>query len=106
MVYSPSWNVLVDYKDYCHASASIVTPPSPSSHNNQQSDTAVMSPLGYAVITHRAIVTLVYYGHLGTNHKCPDNQGVLIFQVSLYDKVLFVKPPYHIAPTFHGLKFS
>ena len=28
----------------------------------------------------------VYYGHLGTNHKCPDYQGVLIFQVSLYDK--------------------
>ena len=28
----------------------------------------------------------VYYGHLGTNHKCPDHQGVLIFQVSLYDK--------------------
>ena len=28
----------------------------------------------------------VYYGHLGTNHKCHDYQGVLIFQVSLYDK--------------------
>ena len=28
----------------------------------------------------------VYYGHLGTNQKCPDYQGVLIFQVSLYDK--------------------
>ena len=28
----------------------------------------------------------VYYGHLGTNHKCPDYQGVLIVQVSLYDK--------------------
>ena len=31
-------------------------------------------------------VELVYYGHLGTNHKCPDYQGVLIFQVSLCDK--------------------
>ena len=31
----------------------------------------------------------VYYGHLGTNKKCPDYQGVLIFQVSLYDKALF-----------------
>ena len=27
----------------------------------------------------------VYYGHLGTNKKCPDYQGVLIFQVILYD---------------------
>ena len=32
------------------------------------------------------IVEPVYYGHLGTVHKCPDYQGVLIFQVSLYDK--------------------
>ena len=31
----------------------------------------------------------VYYGHLGTNKKCPDYQGVLIFQVSLYDKAPF-----------------
>ena len=30
----------------------------------------------------------VYYGHLGTK-KCPDYQGVLIFQVRLYDKVPF-----------------
>ena len=29
------------------------------------------------------------YGHLGTTHKCPDYQSVLIFQVSLYDKVSF-----------------
>ena len=28
----------------------------------------------------------VYYGHLGTTKKCPDYQGVLIFQVSLYEK--------------------
>ena len=28
----------------------------------------------------------VYYGHLGTNKKCPDYQGVLIFKVILYDK--------------------
>ena len=32
----------------------------------------------------------VHYGHLGTNKKCPDYQGVLIFQVSLYDKASFV----------------
>ena len=25
----------------------------------------------------------VYYGHPGTNQRCPDYQGVLIFQVSL-----------------------
>ena len=31
----------------------------------------------------------VYYGHLGTNKKCPDYQAVLIFQVSLYDKAPF-----------------
>ena len=30
----------------------------------------------------------VYYGHLGTNQKCPDYQGVLIFQVSLCTKGL------------------
>ena len=29
----------------------------------------------------------VYYGHLGTSQKCPDYQGVLIFQVSLHDNV-------------------
>ena len=28
----------------------------------------------------------MYYGRLGTNHRCPDYQGVLIFKVSLYDK--------------------
>ena len=33
----------------------------------------------------------MYYGHLGTNQKCPDYQGVLIFQVSLYDKAPFVQ---------------
>ena len=31
----------------------------------------------------------VYYGHLGTNQKCPDYQGVLIFQVSLHNNVSF-----------------
>ena len=31
----------------------------------------------------------VYYGHLGTNQRCPDYQGVLIFQVNLYDKAPF-----------------
>ena len=32
-------------------------------------------------------VVPVYYGHLGTSKKFPDYQGVLIFQVILYDKV-------------------
>ena len=32
----------------------------------------------------------LYYGHLGTNPKCPDYQGVWIFRVSLYDKAPFV----------------
>ena len=31
----------------------------------------------------------VYYGHLGTNQRCPDYQGILIFQVSLYNKAPF-----------------
>ena len=31
----------------------------------------------------------VHYGHLWTNKNCPDYQGVLIFQVSLYAKALF-----------------
>ena len=31
----------------------------------------------------------MYYGYFGTNKKCPDYQGVLIFQVSLYDKAPF-----------------
>ena len=26
----------------------------------------------------------MYYGYLGTNHRCPDYQGLLIFQVSSY----------------------
>ena len=38
-----------------------------------------------------ATVEPVYYGHLGTDKKCPDYQGVLIFQVmiNLYDKAPF-----------------
>ena len=28
----------------------------------------------------------VYHGHLGTNHKCPGYQGVLIFHISLYEE--------------------
>ena len=31
----------------------------------------------------------VYYGHLGTSQTYPDYQGVLIFQVSLHNNVLF-----------------
>ena len=32
----------------------------------------------------------VYYGHLGTSKKCPDNGGVFIFQVILHIQVSFV----------------
>ena len=42
--------------------------------------------LGLAIST---TVEPVYYGHLGINQRCPDYQGVLIFQVSLYDKAPF-----------------
>ena len=38
---------------------------------------------------HCSTVEPVYYGHLETNRKCPGYQGVLIFQVSLYDKAPF-----------------
>ena len=31
----------------------------------------------------------VYYGHLGTNKKFSDYQGVLIIKVTLYDKASF-----------------
>ena len=41
------------------------------------------------VATCKHTVEPVYYGHLGTNKKCPDYQDVLIFQVSLYDKAPF-----------------
>ena len=47
----------------------------------------------YALPTHCSCTIFstvhVFYGHLGTNHKCPDYQGVLIFQVSLHDKAPF-----------------
>ena len=41
------------------------------------------------VCNYVCIVEPVYYGHLGTSQKCPDYQGVLIFQVSLHDNVSF-----------------
>ena len=44
----------------------------------------LISELNYAYT-----VEPVYYGHLGTNQRCPDYQGVLIFQVSLFDKAPF-----------------
>ena len=31
----------------------------------------------------------MYYGHIGITNKCPDYQGVQIFQASLYDKEPF-----------------
>ena len=37
------------------------------------------------VVVYGSTVEPVYYGHL-TNHKFPDYQGVLIFQVRLYNK--------------------
>ena len=52
------------------------------------------APKGKCVYIRQSIsacvtVKPVYYGHLGTNQRCPDYQGVLIFQVSLYDKAPF-----------------
>ena len=41
------------------------------------------------ILAQHTVEPPVYYGHLGTNQKCPDYQGVLIFQVSLYDKAPF-----------------
>ena len=40
----------------------------------------------YNIQSHIATKEPVYYGHLGTNKNSPDYQGVLIFQVILYDK--------------------
>jgi len=37
----------------------------------------------------RVIVEPAYYGHLGTSKKCPDYQGVRIFQIILYEEVPF-----------------
>jgi len=37
----------------------------------------------------KATVKPVYSGHLGTSLKCPDYQGVLIFQVSLHGNGYF-----------------
>ena len=45
--------------------------------------------------THMKTVGPVYYGYLETNKMCPDYQGVLIFQVVLYEKVQFRKCPDH-----------
>ena len=42
-----------------------------------------------SLLSNTTTVEPVYYGYLGTNKKCPDYQGVLIFQVSLYDKAPF-----------------
>ena len=45
------------------------------------------------VVNHLILLYLllyaVYYEHLKTNKKCLNYQGVLIFQVSLYDKAPF-----------------
>ena len=45
----------------------------------------------YTIVLLEMLYTVepVYYGHLGTSQKCPDYQGVLIFQVSLHDNVSF-----------------
>ena len=43
----------------------------------------------YTNPTEMFTVEPVYYGCLGTNCKCSDYQGVLIFHVSLYDKAPF-----------------
>ena len=51
----------------------------------------VMAPTFNAYTNHTEMFTVepVYYGRLGTNCKCSDYQGVLIFQVSLYDTAPF-----------------
>ena len=48
----------------------------------------------------------VYSGHFGTKLKCPNNQGVLIFQVSLhvngYFGTITKSPDYGGVPIFKG----
>ena len=47
----------------------------------------VFGDLSQALKQNLISVEPVYYGHLGTSKKCPDYQGVLIFQVILCDEV-------------------
>ena len=60
------------------------TPPSPL-----KPPTALAASSCIACMTYTYTVEPVYCGHVGTNQKCPDYQGVLIFQVSLHDNVSF-----------------
>ena len=46
----------------------------------------MIGPKVFTIHRFTVCVYTVYYGHLGT---CPDYQGVLIFQVSSYDKAPF-----------------
>ena len=60
-------------------------------HTSNQNGTILIPCVHYVtllVYIYQVITTLYDYGH-GTNHKCPDYEGVLIFQVSLYDEASF-----------------
>ena len=54
-------------------------------------DNTCMGAMHIVITVQSTVEQAVYYGRLGSNHKCLDYQGVLIFQVSLYvyDKALF-----------------
>ena len=69
-------------------------------HNNWGSQTAEFLRLLFYCVT----VKPVYSGHLGTSPKCPDYQGVLIFQVGLHANGYFGTitkcPDYESVPIF------
>ena len=48
-------------------------------------------------------VELVYHGHLGTTKNCPGYQGVLIFQIRLYDKAPFGTTTRCVAMDYAGV---
>ena len=58
------------------------------------------------ICTEQTTMKPVYSGHPGTNLKCPDYQGVLIFQVSLhvngYFGTITKSPHYGCVPIFKG----
>ena len=46
--------------------------------------------LNIQYVAESCAVEPIYYGHIGTIHKCPDNQVFLIIQFSLHAKAPFV----------------
>ena len=54
------------------------------------------SQLNIHDVAESCAVEPMYYGRIGTIHKCPDYQGVLIIQFSLHAKAPFVTITKHV----------